>query len=73
MLWAPTVTGVVAFGVLAHVSAFAAVLAAPFAGGLLVAIPLAVLSSGPTAPGAASASGIAAGAGKRYFGVRVDL
>ncbi len=45
ILWLPTWLGALAFAVLAHVSGFAAAVAVPFAGGLLAAMPLAVLSA----------------------------
>jgi membrane glycosyltransferase len=47
MLWPHTLAGVVAFGVLANVSWAAVAFAGPFAGGLLLGVPLAVASAAP--------------------------
>jgi membrane glycosyltransferase len=47
MLWPHTLAGLVAFAALASVSWSAVAIAAPFAGGLLVAVPLAVVSAAP--------------------------
>ena len=60
MLWPHTLAGILAFTLLASASWFAAAIAAPFAGGLLVAIPLCVWSSGPTVSAWLRRLGIAA-------------
>ena len=61
MLWPHTTVGFVAFAVLAQHSWFAALVAAPFAGGLLVAVPLAVGSAHPGASRVLRKRGLACG------------
>ena len=50
LLWGPTTLGVLAFALLARCSWAAVLWALPFAGGLLAAVPLAVLSARPVSP-----------------------
>ena len=49
LFWAHTLLGVVCFAALAHASMWAALIALPFAGGLLVAIPFCVVTASPGA------------------------